>query len=57
MFSLPYGGIQVAHSTKHFVTMRGSDPPTLMPDRVVVTTAADYVAGRDPVLEAVIRRE
>ena len=57
MFSLPHGEIQVAHSTKHFVTMPGSDPTSLMPDRVVVMTAADYVAGRDPVLEAVIRKE
>jgi hypothetical protein len=55
-FSLPHGGITVWYSTKWFPMMRGSDPTSLMPDRAVLMTAADYVAGRDPVLESVIRK-
>lgn len=55
-FPLPHGGITVAHSTKRFEMVRGSDPPSLMPDRVVVISAKDYVEGRDPVLEAVVKK-
>jgi len=49
-FSLPHGDFSVMHSTKHFDMMRGSDPSSLMPDRRIELSAADYFAGRDPVL-------
>jgi hypothetical protein len=54
-FPLPHGGITVGYSTKWFEMMRGSDPPSLMPDMVMAMTAKDYVEGRDRVLEAVVK--
>ena len=54
-FQLPHGGITVMYSTKRFHMMPASDPPALMPDRLVTISAADYLSGRDPVLAAVTR--
>ena len=34
--------------------MSGDDPAAIMPDIQVPTTSADWLAGRDPVLEKVI---
>jgi hypothetical protein len=54
-FDLPFGGIKAGYSTKKFTMLPGSDAPTLAPDRAVVMSAEDYLAGRDPVLENVTR--
>jgi hypothetical protein len=52
-FSLPNSGISVSYSTKRFTRVKG-DPPALAPDILVRVTAADYFAGRDPVLEKIL---
>ena len=51
-FQLPRSGFTVSYPTKHFVTVMG-DPDTVAPDIAVETTARDYFAGRDAVLERV----
>lgn len=53
-FSLPNSGLVVSYSTKFFRVYKDQDPASYMPDLVVTTTFADYAAGRDPVLEAVL---
>jgi hypothetical protein len=54
LIELPNSKIQVSHSTKRFTLIKDADPPSLMPDRTVRVKFADYMAGRDPVLESVI---
>ncbi len=54
-FSLPNSAIAVHYSTKYFPELK-DDPPALMPDLRIPLTAADYFAGRDPVLEAILKR-
>jgi len=49
-FRLPRSGLQVFYSTKYF-RMLADDPPAVEPDVTVKLGAADYFAGRDPVLE------
>lgn len=53
-FDLPASGLKVHYSTKFFRTMPDSDPPSLEPDVAIPCTAADYFAGRDPVLQAIL---
>jgi hypothetical protein len=43
----------VSYSTKYFRFVEG-DAPSLIPDVAVNLTLADYLALRDPVLEAVL---
>lgn len=52
-FELPNSKLKVHYSTKFFKTMP-EDPPSLMPHVVVEHAFADYAAGRDPVLEAIL---
>jgi hypothetical protein len=52
-FSLPNSKLTVQHSTKHFVRGDGRHE-SIQPDHVVERTYADYVAGRDPVLDKVL---
>jgi len=52
-FSLPNSGLVVSYSTKHFRRVK-DDPPALAPNVTVQLTAADYFAGRDPVLEKIL---
>ncbi len=52
-FRLPNSGISVSYSTKHFFPL-DDDPPSLMPELRVAVRAAEFFAGRDPVLEAVL---
>jgi len=52
-FYLPNSGLAVSYSTKHFKRVK-DDPPALMPDVTVELTAADYFAGRDPVLDRIL---
>jgi hypothetical protein len=55
MFPLPRSGLIVTYSTKIF-----EDPnhkgDSLVPDLVAETTYADWAAGRDPVLDAILKR-
>ncbi|MDQ3746267.1 MAG: S41 family peptidase [Acidobacteriota bacterium] len=52
-FRLPNSGLSVSYSTKFFSTVAG-DPPSLDPEVFVELTAADYFAGRDPVIGAIL---
>jgi hypothetical protein len=53
-FKLPNSGLDVWYCTKYFKLAPGKE--LLEPDLPVPLTAADYFAGRDAVLEAVLRR-
>lgn len=50
-FRLPNSGLTVFYSTKFF-TLLPDDPPYLSPQVPVEITSADYLAGRDPALDA-----
>jgi hypothetical protein len=52
-FELPNSSIKVSYSAKYF-READDDSPSLMPDMLVEQTSADYLAGRDPVLDAII---
>lgn len=52
-FTLKNSGLKVFYSTK-FYKFSDEDTPSLMPDLTVELSAADYFAGRDPVLAAVV---
>jgi hypothetical protein len=53
-FTLPNSGLSVYYSTKQFVYIEGDHSSALQPDQVVPLTAADLLAGRDPVLAAAV---
>jgi serine/threonine protein kinase len=53
-FSLPNSTLLVHYATKHFHLMQDADPSTLAPDITVPSTLDDFLAGRDPVLEAAL---
>jgi len=54
-FTLPNSGLPVSYSTRLFrVLPPPEDPPWLTPDLRVTLTTADYLAGRDPVLETIL---
>lgn len=53
-FSLPDSGLDIDYSTKYFSPAE-EDTPSVRPDILVDVSAADYLAGRDPMLEAVLR--
>ncbi len=55
MLTLPNLGIQVSYSTKYFRFVEG-DEPSILPDVPVDLTLADFLALRDPVLEAILAR-
>ncbi len=48
--TLPHSKLLVQYSTKYFKTMN-DDLPSLVPDVLVDRSSADFVAGRDPLLE------
>lgn len=54
-FALPNSGMSVQHSTKYF-KQQEKDEDALSPDVRVEARAADFGAGRDPVMEEVVRR-
>jgi hypothetical protein len=54
-FTLPGSGMTIQHSTKYF-RQQAQDDDALYPDVRVDVRAADYAAGRDPVMEEVRRR-
>ena len=53
--SLPNSHLAVRYSTKYFRLVK-DDEAGFEPDLVVRPSIADWLAGRDPVLEAAIRR-
>ena len=53
-FSLPNSGLPVTYSTKYFAYAK-EDTPSLTPDILVEVSSSDYFAGRDPVLEAILK--
>ena len=53
-FQLPHSKLTVNYSTKFWKRM-DSDPPSLAPDIYVEPTFAEYAAGRDVVLEAILK--
>ena len=53
-FTLPRSGILVQVSTRFFQLVADGDPPALMPDIEVPSTAGDYFAGRDAVLDLLV---
>ncbi|MCC6669791.1 MAG: hypothetical protein IT458_01935 [Planctomycetes bacterium] len=55
VFELPHSRLRVHHSTKRFGAAKGREEP-LQPDLVVERTFADFVAGDDPVLDAIRAR-
>jgi hypothetical protein len=55
-FELPNSKLKVQYSTKHFYLIHNADPPSLNPDIYVLCSLEDYLAGRDPVLDAALRR-
>jgi hypothetical protein len=44
------------YATKYFRMIKGDDSLALVPHVLVPTTLGDALAGRDPVLEAALRR-
>jgi hypothetical protein len=54
-FTLPNSGMTIQHSTKYFREQE-KDEDALHPDVRVDLRAADYGAGRDPVMDEVLRR-
>jgi len=54
LFELPNSKLEVQYSTKHFQLVKADDPPAFYPDVPVAVSLQDFLAGRDPVLEAVL---
>jgi hypothetical protein len=52
--TLPNSGIHVQYSTEYFRLIKESDPDALYPDIEARSTIADFLAGRDPALEAAL---
>jgi C-terminal processing protease CtpA/Prc len=53
---LPNSKLTVQYSLKHFRLLSKSDPSSLEPDILVPITLHDFLAGRDPDLEAALHR-
>lgn len=53
-FLLPNSNLRVNYSTKHFHLIKYADPSTLEPDIFTPQSLNDFLAGRDPVLEAAL---
>jgi hypothetical protein len=53
-FQLPHSKLTVNYSTKFWQRMEGN-PESLAPDILIEPTFAEYAAGRDPVLEAILK--
>lgn len=52
-FELPNSGLKVQYSTKYFMTEEG-DAESTMPDFEAESTIAEFLDGRDPVVEAAL---
>jgi hypothetical protein len=53
-FKLPNSGLEIFFSTKFFRFTKGTGSAPLAPDVLVTRSLEDYLAGRDPVLDAAI---
>jgi len=53
-FKLPNSSLEIFYSTKYFRFTKDSATPALAPDVLVTRSLDDYLAGRDPVLDAAI---
>ncbi|MGA3066379.1 MAG: hypothetical protein ABSF29_05975 [Tepidisphaeraceae bacterium] len=53
-FKLPRSQLQVVYSIKNFTPIPDADPPSLDPDIFVSRSLGDFLAGRDPVLNAAL---
>jgi hypothetical protein len=53
-FELPNSKLEVVYPVKYFQLAADGDPSTREPDIKVTRSFADYLAGRDPVLEAAL---
>ncbi|MBC8109304.1 MAG: hypothetical protein H7Z14_22160 [Anaerolineae bacterium] len=53
-FTLPKSGLIAQYSTKQF-RQSEKDEPSMMPDEVIEPTSAEFFAGKDVVLERVLR--
>ncbi len=56
-FTLPNSRIQVWYCEKYFRTIPTSDPPSLEPDIPVSLSLTQFLAGRDPALEAALSED
>ena len=57
ILQLPNSKLTVQYTVKHFRPLPQSDPPALEPDILVPYTLDDFLAGRDPILEAALHHE
>jgi hypothetical protein len=51
-FELPNSRLMVHYSARHFRLIPDANPPTVEPDIMAPATQADFLAGRDPALDA-----
>jgi hypothetical protein len=54
MLKLPNSKLEISYCTKFFRLTKNEDPPALAPDTIVRRSIADFLAGRDPVMDAAI---
>jgi hypothetical protein len=54
-FLLPNSQLMIHYSTRHFHLVRNGDPPTPAPQIPAASSLEDFLAGRDPALEAALR--
>jgi hypothetical protein len=54
MLTLPNSQIEVQYCTKYFRLIKRSDPSALEPNITVLRSTADFLSGRDPVLDAAL---
>lgn len=54
-FILPNSKIDVQYTTRYFRLLADSNPQTLEPDLTVHRSLADFLSGRDPVLEVALK--
>ncbi len=55
--TLPKSKLVVSYSTRFYKFVPDDAPPIVAPDKTIVPTWDDFVAGRDPVLDWVISKE
>jgi hypothetical protein len=54
--TLPHSRVNLSYTTKFFRLARDGDPIALFPDVTVTRSLPDALAGRDPVLDAALKR-
>ena len=57
MLALPNSGLKIQYSTEYFRLMKDSDPDALYPDVAAPRTLGDFLAGRDPALDAALHSQ